>query len=113
MDRKKCLLRSTAVSLSNGSPVGTEVTPVWLRIPESELATLEIQTPSDSCGDIGMVVRGVVEDVTLSGTAVITTEEQTLVVTVEPAAIGLPSEASAGMEDQGGQCPLDLTWPVA
>lgn len=88
--------------LSGGSPVGTVVTPGWLRIPESALGSLQIRPPINYSGTIDLVIRGVVVDASPSGSTTSVTTTQTLPVTVRPIADPITQPvASVGIEDLG------------
>lgn len=86
--------------LNGATAVGTVVTAGWLRIPESALATLDVQPPANYSGTINLSVRGVITDVSTSGTITSVTAASTIPVTVTPDADAItPPALSNGVED--------------
>jgi hypothetical protein len=87
---------------SGGTTVGSIVTPGWLRIPESALATLSIVPPTHYSGTVALTIRGVVVDTTSTDVVTLPTATQTLTVTVRPDADAVtPPSDSVGVEDLG------------
>jgi hypothetical protein len=73
--------------------VGTEVTPGWLRVPESSLAALAVKPPVNFSGTFTLSIRGVTVDASVNDTVTLPTNVQTIVVIVTPVAdpISTPS----------------------
>ncbi len=84
---------------SGGAAIGTLVAG-WVRIPESALATLEIQPPLHFTGTIALTIRATVVDTTTTDTVTTPVASQTLTLTVNPIADPVtPPADSLGYED--------------
>ncbi len=84
---------------SGGAAIGTVVSG-WVRIPESALATLEIQPPLHFTGTIMLSIRATVVDTAATDTITTTQAAQPLTLTVNPIADPVtPPADSLGYED--------------
>ncbi|MEM9356422.1 MAG: type I secretion C-terminal target domain-containing protein [Pseudomonadota bacterium] len=86
----------------SGATEHTTVESGFLRIPESDLATLQIQAPSDYSGIFDLSVRAVVVDGSSSNSVTSTSAATTIKVDVNPIADPiLTPTRSIGVEDNG------------